>query len=145
MQEIPADLLQTDFVFPGAEQPDHQRRNEEEAEGNGQVEHDQRRDLAIRREHLQYRQRKARRIEAGNAVLQDEDRILRFFAGQDHRCRGIAGRLLNTAVADLRKKGVSPVYLVTDHTGFYERYGWEFLCPVHCEGEDGTSRMYVRR
>ena len=29
------------------------------------------------------------------------------------------------AVEDLRSKGVSPVYLLTDHTGFYERYGWE--------------------
>ena len=61
-------------------------------------------------------------------------------------CRGmgVAGRLLNLAVEDMRVRGVSPLYLVTDHVGFYERYGWEFLCMVH--GEDGQStRMYVHR
>jgi hypothetical protein len=45
----------------------------------------------------------------------------------------------------MQKKGVWPLYLVTDHVGFYERYGWEFLCPVNCFGEDKPSRMYVRR
>ena len=49
------------------------------------------------------------------------------------------------AVEDLRAKGVSPVYLVTDHTGFYERYGWEYLCPVQCDGEETPSRMYIHR
>ena len=63
----------------------------------------------------------------------------------DFRCRGIAGRLLDMAVAELRARGVSPVYLVTDHTGFYERYGWEFLCPVQCDGEETLSRMYIHR
>jgi len=38
--------------------------------------------------------------------------------------KGRAGRLLYLAVEDLRAKGISPVYLLTDHTGFYERYGW---------------------
>ena len=61
------------------------------------------------------------------------------------RCRGIAGRLLNLACDDLKAKGVSPVYLVTDHTGFYERYGWEFLCMVQGDGEPEMSRMYIHR
>ena len=52
---------------------------------------------------------------------------------------------MNMAVEDLRSKGISPVYLVTDHEGFYERYGWEFLCMVSCDGEDGLSRMYLHR
>ncbi len=60
-----------------------------------------------------------------------------------HRGRGVAGRLLGMAVEDLRAKGVSPVYLLTDHTGFYERYGWESLCPVLGDGEETPSRMYV--
>ena len=42
-----------------------------------------------------------------------------------YRRQGIAGRLLNMAVEAMRNKGISPLYLVTDHTGFYERYGWE--------------------
>lgn len=61
------------------------------------------------------------------------------------RGRGIAGRLLDMAVEDLRMKGISPVYLVTDHTGFYEKYGWEFFCTVQCHGEDHLSRMYIHK
>ena len=34
----------------------------------------------------------------------------------------------------MKSKGVSPLYLVTNHTNFYERYGWEFLCMV--QGDD---------
>ena len=63
----------------------------------------------------------------------------------DCRGRGIAGQLLDLAVDDLRSKGVSPVYLLTDHVGFYERYGWEYLCMAQGDGEDGMSRIYIHR
>lgn len=49
------------------------------------------------------------------------------------------------AVDDLRAEGISPVYLITDHTGFYERYGWEFYCMVQGEGEAKPTRMYIHR
>jgi len=58
---------------------------------------------------------------------------------------GIAGALLHMAVEALREKGISPAYLVTDHTGFYERYGWEFLCMVQGDGEPDMTRMYIHR
>lgn len=71
--------------------------------------------------------------------------ICAVYTEPDYRCKGIAGRLLNMAVEDLRAKGISPVYLITNHTGFYERYGWEFLCMVRCDGEAELSRMYIHR
>ena len=71
--------------------------------------------------------------------------ICAVYTEEPHRCQGIAGHLLNMAVEDLRAKGISPVYLLTDHTGFYERYGWEFLCMVQGDGEPNLSRMYVHR
>ena len=71
--------------------------------------------------------------------------ICAVYVEESHRRRGIAGRLLDMAVEDLRSKGISPVYLLTDHVGFYERYGWEFLCPVRGDGESAPSRMYVKR
>ena len=61
------------------------------------------------------------------------------------RGQGIAGRLLKMVIEDLRQKEISPVYLLTDHIGFYERYGWEFLCMVQGDGEEKPSRMYVHR
>lgn len=71
--------------------------------------------------------------------------ICAVYTEQNYRRRGIAGRLLYMAVEDLRDKGISPVYLLTDHIGFYERYGWEFLCMVQGDGEAELSRMYVHR
>ena len=61
------------------------------------------------------------------------------------RGKGIAGQLLTIVVDDMKSKGITPIYLVTDHTGFYERYGWEFLCMVQSDGENSMSRMYIHR
>lgn len=71
--------------------------------------------------------------------------ICAVFTDEKFRCQGVAGTLLNMAVEDLRIKGISPVYLITDHTSFYERYGWEFLCMVQGDGEPGFTRMYIHR
>ena len=71
--------------------------------------------------------------------------VCAVYTEPDHRSKGIAGRLLDMAVEDLRSKGISPVYLVTDHTGFYERYGWEFFCMVQGDGEPDLTRMYIHR
>ncbi len=70
--------------------------------------------------------------------------ICAVYVEEENRRQGIAGRLLNMAVEKLREKGVTPVYLLTDHIGFYERYGWEFFCSV--QSDDGNmSRMYVHK
>lgn len=71
--------------------------------------------------------------------------ICAVYTEPDYRCRGIAGRLLALAVGELRAIGISPVYLLTDHTGFYERYGWVFLCLAQGDGEPTPSRMYLHR
>ena len=71
--------------------------------------------------------------------------VCAVYTEAEYRCRGIAGRLLDTVVADLRAKGISPVYLFTDHIGFYERYGWEFYCMAQGDGEPNPSRMYIHR
>ena len=71
--------------------------------------------------------------------------VCAVYTEPEHRCKGIAGRLLDLAVEDLRAKGISPVYLLTDHVGFYERYGWDYFCPVRGDGEEEDSRMYIHR
>ncbi len=71
--------------------------------------------------------------------------ICAVYTEESHRGQGIAGKLLDMAVRDLRSNGISPVYLLTDHTGFYERYGWEFLCMVQGDGESEMSRMYIHK
>ena len=69
--------------------------------------------------------------------------ICAVYTEETYRGNGIAGNLLNKAVADLQSKGIAPVYLVTDHIAFYERYGWEFFCMV--DSADGTSRLYIHK
>ncbi|MBR2545729.1 MAG: GNAT family N-acetyltransferase [Erysipelotrichaceae bacterium] len=71
--------------------------------------------------------------------------ICAVYTEKTYRKKGIAGKLLNMAVEDLRSKGITPAYLVTNHIGFYERYGWEFYCMVQGDGEDELSRLYIHR
>ncbi len=71
--------------------------------------------------------------------------ICAVYTEKEWRCRGIAGKLLNFAVEDNRRRGIAPLYLLTDHTGFYEKYGWEFLCMVQGDGEPEMSRMYIHK
>ena len=91
------------------------------------------------------------RIAAGLGIIENDfhnrkdlaPNVCAVYTEEAHRGRGIAGRLLDMAVEDCRQKGISPLYLVTDHTGFYERYGWKFLCMVQSDGEPEMSRMYI--
>ncbi|MBR2554266.1 MAG: GNAT family N-acetyltransferase [Aeriscardovia sp.] len=71
--------------------------------------------------------------------------VCAVYTEEEYRRKGIAGCLLNMTVNDLKSKGITPVYLVTDYTGFYERYGWQFLCMVQGDGETEMSRMYIHR
>ena len=71
--------------------------------------------------------------------------VCAVYTEEAFRGKGIAGRLLNMVVDDMASKGITPLYLVTNHTGFYERYGWKFLCMVQGDGESNLSRMYVHK
>ena len=71
--------------------------------------------------------------------------VCAVYTEEAYRGQGIAGQLLNMVAEDMRSKGISPLYLATDHTGFYERYGWEFFCMEQGDGEPGMTRMYVHR
>ena len=71
--------------------------------------------------------------------------VCAVYTEDSHRKMGIAGELLNMVVEDLKSKGISPVYLVTDHIGFYERYGWEFYCMAQGDGQPQMTRLYIHR
>ena len=91
------------------------------------------------------------RIVGGLGVIENDfhDRkdlapnVCAVYVEEEHRCKGIAGQLLNFVCEDMRQFGIEPLYLVTDHTGFYERYGWKFLCMVQGDGEPDMARMYI--
>ena len=71
--------------------------------------------------------------------------VCAVYTEEDRRSRGVAGRLLEYVCRDMQARGIGTLYLVTDHTSFYERYGWEFLCMVQGDGEPDMTRMYIHR
>lgn len=71
--------------------------------------------------------------------------VCAVYTEEQKRGQGVAGALLNTVCTDMKERGIDTLYLLTDHTSFYERYGWEFLCMVQGDGEPELSRMYVHR
>lgn len=71
--------------------------------------------------------------------------VCAVYVEEPYRCQGIAGKMLHYVCEDMLEEGIATLYLVTDHTSFYERYGWEFLCMVQGDGEEDMSRMYVHK
>ena len=71
--------------------------------------------------------------------------VCALYVVPERRGQGIAGELLAHVTCDMNKRGIDTLYLVTDHTSFYERYGWEYLTDVQSDGEDQKSRMYIKK
>lgn len=64
-----------------------------------------------------------------------------LYVDEAHRNKGI-GRLLQAhATSVARELGYARIYLITDHVGYYERFGWSFLelAPM---SDGGTTRIY---
>ena len=71
--------------------------------------------------------------------------VCAVYVEEAYRRRGIAGKLLQYVCDDMSALGIDTLYLVTDHTSFYERYGWKFLCMVQGDGEADLTRMYIHK
>ena len=71
--------------------------------------------------------------------------VCAVYTDETYRSKGIAGNLLNMVVDDMKAKGISPIYLLTDHIGFYEKYGWEFFDMAQGDDEPEMSRIYIHR
>jgi N-acetylglutamate synthase and related acetyltransferases len=71
--------------------------------------------------------------------------VCAVYTEESERGKGIAGALLGFVCGDMAQRGIDTLYLVTDHTSFYERYGWEFLCMAQGDGEPEQTRLYIHR
>lgn len=93
------------------------------------------------------------RIIAGLGVIENDfhnrkdlsPNVCAVYVEPAYRNQGLAGELLRFACQDMKARGIITLYLLTDHTGFYERYGWQFLCMVQGDDEAQPSRMYTHR
>ena len=64
-----------------------------------------------------------------------------LFVEENWRGQGMARYILRRVREDMAGMGIEKLYLVTDHTDFYEKCGWSFLTMVR--GDDGLmERMY---
>lgn len=66
-----------------------------------------------------------------------------LFVEEPYRKQGLARRLLDHACGELSAHRIETAYLITDHTDFYERCGWDFYTMVE-ENDGGQARMYRR-
>ncbi|MFV0341324.1 MAG: GNAT family N-acetyltransferase [Anaerocolumna sp.] len=71
--------------------------------------------------------------------------ICAVYVEKAYRNQGIAKDMLQFVCEDFMKMGIDSLYLLTDHTSFYESCGWEFLCMVQGDGETKMSRMYTHK
>lgn len=71
--------------------------------------------------------------------------VCALYVEAEHRYKGIAGKLLSYVCEDMSSFGINTLYLITDHTSFYERYDWAFLCMVQSEDEPDMTRMYIHK
>lgn len=71
--------------------------------------------------------------------------VCAVYTEPEYRNRGIAGKLLDYVCTDMASHDINTLYLLTDHTSFYERYGWEYYCMVQGDGDENMSRMYIHR
>jgi len=71
--------------------------------------------------------------------------VCALYVEKEYRCNGIAGKLLQYVTDDMNSFGIDTLYLITDHTSFYERYGWIFLCMVKEDKEPNMTRMYIHK
>ena len=93
------------------------------------------------------------RIIAGIGVIENDfhDRtdltpnVCAVFVEPEYRNQGIAGQMLRHVCQDMKVAGIDTLYLLTDHHGFYEQYGWEFYCMAQGDGEETLSRMYIHK
>lgn len=91
-------------------------------------------------------------IVAGAGVIENDfhDRkdlspnLCALFVEQAYRNQGIARHILDFVKRDMGNMGVQQLYLVTDHTEFYEKCGWSFLTMVN-DANGCPERMYAAK
>ena len=69
--------------------------------------------------------------------------ICAVYTEENYRNKGIMKMLLNFICDDIKKLGEKEVYLLTDHTEFYEKCGFDYFTQVEEDG-GAFSRCYKR-
>lgn len=67
--------------------------------------------------------------------------VCAIYIQKEHRGNAYGSELMKKAMADAKAGGFTSLYLCTDHVGYYEKYGFEYIGDgYHPWGE--SSRIY---
>ncbi len=66
-----------------------------------------------------------------------------LYVKQAYRHQGLASYLLEKIGEDMAAMGIATLYLISDHTSFYERCGWTFWGIVE-ENDGRQTRLYQK-
>ena len=91
-------------------------------------------------------------IIAGAGVISNDPQIQKekhpnicaVYVEEEYRGNGIAGVLLEYICIDMMFHGAETLYLTTELSSFYERYGWQFITEI-TDDEGKAMRVYRRR
>ncbi|WP_367618564.1 GNAT family N-acetyltransferase [Vagococcus intermedius] len=65
-----------------------------------------------------------------------------LYVEETHRGQRVSEKLFNEIEIYLSSQGISKVYLITDHEGLYEKYGWSFVTLVEEDETNEQIRLY---
>lgn len=90
------------------------------------------------------------RIIAGAGVIDNDfhprkdltPNLCALYVEEEHRGHGIARQILNFVRYDFGRMGYKRLYLITEHTEFYEKCGWDFLTMV-TDDDGNPMRIYA--
>lgn len=68
--------------------------------------------------------------------------ICALYIEDEYRGKRLSELLLNEIEKHLSANGIAKVYLITDHSGLYEKYGWDFVTVVKEDETNEGIRLY---
>lgn len=92
---------------------------------------------------------KGNQIVAGVGVIENDfhkrkdltPNLCALYVEADYRKIGMAKEMLDFVYKDLSDMDYSDVYLITEHTNFYEKCGWAYFCMAE-EDNGHMTRVY---
>lgn len=89
------------------------------------------------------------RIAGGLGVIENDfhtradltPNVCAVFVEPEFRGKGLARKMLDNVCRDMARMGQTDLYLLTDHTDFYEKLGWHFLENIR-ENSGDIARCY---
>lgn len=67
--------------------------------------------------------------------------VCAVFVSEVYRGIFISKMLMEEMIELMHQRGVDTLYLITNHTGYYEKMGYVYYCQTMCD--DGESKVYV--